>query len=121
MASTTVALEGLPPVIKMTSTLQPSWRGTNTVEMAERGKLVRNSATGWLRDHELALSAAIGIPVSDLIIEGRDGTSRKTRVPWTRFGSGERSPSAADGFYVVYLWAFDGSAVYLSQSRYDRF
>jgi len=97
--------------------LQPSWSSTNTGEMDERGKLVRYGVTNWLRGHEVALSAAIGIPISDFFVEGRDGTGRKTRVPWARFGSRDRSPSATDGFYIVYLWAFDGSAVYLSLNQ----
>lgn len=97
--------------------LQSSWSSTNTGEMDERGRLVRNGVTAWLRSHEVALSAAIGISVSEFFVEGRDGTGRKTRVPWTRFGSRERSPSATDGFYIVYLWAFDGSAVYLSLNQ----
>jgi len=97
--------------------LQPSWSSTNTEEMDERGKLVRNGVTSWLRANEVVLSAAIGIPVSDFVVEGRDGTGRKTRVPWPRFGSRERSPNATDGFYIVYLWAYDGSGVYLSLNQ----
>ncbi len=39
-------------------------------------------------------------------------------MPWTRFASRERSPGAtSDDFYIVYLWAFDGSAVYLSLNQ----
>jgi hypothetical protein len=103
-------LQGVPE-------LQRSWTWRNTEQMDERGKLVRNEVSGWLRDNEGDLSAAVGIPVADFFPEGRDGTGRKTRVPWTRFGSLERSPSATDGFYVVYLWAFDGTAVYLSLNQ----
>jgi len=82
--------------------------------MDERGRLVRHRIPDWLLGHEVGLSSAIGIPASDFFVEGRDGTGLRTRVPWARFGSRERSPSATDGFYIVYLWAFDGSAVYLS-------
>lgn len=97
--------------------LQPSWSSSNMPAMLERGRIIRDQATGWLREHEGDLAAAIGIPADDLLTEGRDGTGRKTRVPWVRFGSDERSPSATEGFYVVYLWAFDGSAVYLSLNQ----
>src|SRR5689334_22466944 len=85
--------------------------------MTERGRSVRDLAPGWLGAHRAELAAAIGIPAEDFLAEGRDGTGLKTRVPWTRFGSRERSPRATDGFYVVYLWAFDGSAVFLSLNQ----
>jgi hypothetical protein len=57
------------------------------------------------------------IPADDFLANGRDATGRKTRVPWTRFGSNSRAPHATEGFYVVYLWAFDGSAVFLSLNQ----
>lgn len=81
--------------------LQAAWSRRNTPEIAERGRLVRHHATGRLNDNADDLSAGIGIPVADFLSEGRDGTGLKTRVPWTRFGSEERSPSATEGFYVV--------------------
>jgi MrcB-like, N-terminal domain/Protein NO VEIN, C-terminal len=97
--------------------LQSSWSWRNTVAMEERGRLIRRTVPARLRGEGDRLSAAIGIPLDDLIVEGRDGTGRKTRVPWVRFGSRARSPSATTDFYVVYLWAFDGSAAYLSLNQ----
>jgi hypothetical protein len=85
--------------------------------MDERGALVRRDAAGWLGDRRQNLATAIGISVDDFLAEGRDATGRKTRVPWTRFGSRKRSPHATEGFYVVYLWAFDGTAVFLSLNQ----
>lgn len=97
--------------------LQHQWSRSKTEAMDERGALVRHELTGWLRDNLADLASSIGIPVEDFLPEGRDGTGLKTRVPWARFGSLERSPSATEGFYVVYLFAFDGSAVYLSLNQ----
>jgi hypothetical protein len=94
--------------------LQSLWSSKRTPEMGERGELIRNRIPEQLRSYEVKLSSAVGVPVSDFFVEGRDGTGRKTRVPWVRFCSQERSPSATEGFYVVYLWSFDGGAVYLS-------
>jgi hypothetical protein len=63
--------------------LQPEWHYRNTPEMNERGKLVRDQIPRWLRHHGSELAAAIGIPPADFLPEGRDGTGRKTRVPWS--------------------------------------
>ncbi|MDO9409693.1 MrcB family domain-containing protein [Patulibacter sp.] len=97
--------------------LQSSWSRTKTAEMDERGTLVRHGAAGWLRDRGGDLAAAVGLTLDDLLVEGRDGTGLYSRVPWVRFGSKAQTPSATDGFYVVYLWAADGSAVYLSLNQ----
>lgn len=85
--------------------------------MAERGRLVRDESKEWLCRYTAEITSAIGIPPEDFFPEGRDGTGLKTRVLWVRFGSLERSPSATDGFYVVYLWAFGSSTVYLSLNQ----
>ena len=57
--------------------LQPSWTWRKTVEMDERGKLVRNEVSGWLRDKGDRLATSVGIQVGDFFPEGRDGTGRK--------------------------------------------
>lgn len=97
--------------------LQTFWTSTRSEAMDERGRLVRSQIPDRLRDGQEHLATAIGIGPDDFFSEGRDGTGLKTRVPWSRFGSRQRSPNATDGFYVVYLWAFDGSAVYLSLNQ----
>src|SRR5579884_2731497 len=50
-------------------------------------------------------------------IEGRDGTGLKTRVPWIRIYDKDLSPSITKGWYVVFLFSFDGQAVYLSLNQ----
>src|SRR5689334_21904387 len=97
--------------------LQPTWNSRNTPAMVERGTVVRHEIAGWLRDHGDALASAIRIPAEDFFPEGRDATGLKTRVPWIRFGSRERTPSATEGFYVVYLFARYGDAVFLSLNQ----
>ncbi|MGA1076439.1 MAG: MrcB family domain-containing protein, partial [Ilumatobacteraceae bacterium] len=79
--------------------LQPLWDHRKTPEMDERGKLVRANGPNWLRDFAEELAGEIGIPVTDLLVEGRDGTGPKTEVPWFRFASKERSPSATTDWY----------------------
>jgi MoxR-like ATPase len=94
--------------------LQSHWVSTNTDEMRDRGLLVRQTIPGFLREN-LPNGDAFGI--DDLDFEGRDGTGRKTRVPWTRAHSRNLSPSATEGWYVVYLFSFDGKSVYLSLNQ----
>lgn len=91
--------------------LQPSYSSLNTPEMQERGVLVRRTARSAL---EQVLQQLDNAGIADLGVEGRDGTGRKTRIPWVRVYSKGRSPSATEGWYLVYLFAADGSAVYLS-------
>lgn len=79
-----------------------------------RGQLIRRTGPNWLRTFAIDLAASINIDIDDLIIEGRDGTGPKTEVPWFRFGSRQRSPSATTDWYCVFLFDTKGDAVYLS-------
>jgi MrcB-like, N-terminal domain/Domain of unknown function (DUF3883) len=110
-------MKGMQAELQEVLALQAEWTSERSAAMVQRGRLVRYECPRWLIDHEQALADAIEIPVNDFFAEGRDATGRKTRVPWTRFGSRQRSPRATRGFYVVYLFAFDGSAVYLSLNQ----
>lgn len=83
--------------------------------MQKRGELIRRDLPDWITSHKDRLQNAIG--TADFFAEGRDGTGRKTRVPWVRFGSRSRSPRATEGFYVVYLFDSNGAAVYLSLNQ----
>ncbi|WP_259275880.1 MrcB family domain-containing protein [Micromonospora chalcea] len=94
--------------------LQASWSSANTPEMQRRGVLVRQEGPGLVRAQ---LEAYFSEPPFDVEVEGRDGTGLKTRVPWMRVFSKSRSPRATEGWYVVFLFAFDGSAVYLSLNQ----
>ncbi|MGA4732043.1 MrcB family domain-containing protein [Micromonospora taraxaci] len=94
--------------------LQLGWSRANTPEMQRRGVLVRQEGPALVRAQ---LEALFREPPFDLEVEGRDGTGLKTRVPWIRVYSKSRSPRATDGWYAVFLFAFDGSAVYLSLNQ----
>lgn len=94
--------------------LQLAYTRDNTDEMRTRGLLIRQAGSQLIRQ---LLPETIELDPADLDTEGRDGTGLKTRVPWMRVFSTSRSPSATRGWYVVYLFAFDGSAVYLSLNQ----
>ncbi len=104
-------------VLKRVMELQPKWSSKKTPGLDERGQLVRNSGPDWLRGFGAEITRNIGMPLDDLIIEGRDGTGPKTEVPWFRFGSKDRSPSATIGWYAVYLFDTAGETCYLCLGR----
>ena len=103
--------------IKEVIALQPKWQYKNTPEMAHRGTLIRHSIPDLLRSFSAEISSRIAIDPDDLLIEGRDGTGQKTEVPWVRFASAERSPSATLDWYCVYLFDTQGSAAFLALSH----
>ncbi|WP_082443511.1 MULTISPECIES: MrcB family domain-containing protein [Stenotrophomonas] len=82
--------------------------------MALRGRLVRENAAYFIRSEAINLAAILEVRPADLLIEGKDGIGRKSRVPWVRFASAKRSPSATRGWYVVVLFREDGSGAYLT-------
>ena len=85
--------------------------------MDERGRLIRDAVPARLAVHRNRIAAAMGVSPAELLIEGRDGTGLKGRVPWVRFAARSMSPRATDGFYVVYLFDARGDAVFLSLNQ----
>ena len=104
-------------IMKRIMQLQPDWTHKNTPEMDERGRLVRHSGPAWLQTFAEKIASEIGIPTDDLLLEGRDGTGEKTEVPWFRFSSDAKSPSATVGWYCVYLFDTQGESAYLCLSH----
>lgn len=94
--------------------LQPSWSRDNTPDMQQRGQLVRNKVTGWLRDQLPTITDRTPEEIDDWQVEARDGTGLKNEIPWARVYSADRSPSATVGWYIVYLFGAQGDRVYLS-------
>ena len=93
--------------------LQTQYSASNTPQMQERGVLIRTTIPNQLSGYRAALEGALGEFGGELSFEGRDGTGRKTLVPWVRAYSGQFSASAQDGWYCVYLFRHDGTAVSL--------
>ena len=94
--------------------LQRHWSDANTPAMEERGHLIRHNIPNWFESFRDDLSSAIQPFGADLTFEGRDGTGRKTQIPWVRYGSLSHSPTATEGWYCVYLFEASGSRVYLA-------
>ena len=91
--------------------LQSSYSSVNTLEMRERGNLIRHDLANEIRSLREPLVEALGDFGDDFFVEGSDGKGRKTELAWTRFCSREMSPSATQGFYAVLHFSTNGSGV----------
>jgi hypothetical protein len=91
--------------------LQPLYSSDNTLEMMERGQLIRQELAESIRKLREPLARALGPYGDDFFVEGSDGIGRKTELAWTRFCSKRMSPRPTDGFYVVLHFSTDGSGV----------
>ncbi|MFC0038047.1 MrcB family domain-containing protein [Actinomadura rayongensis] len=97
--------------------LQRVWSAKNTLEMHRRGVIIRTEIPERIRNHVETIAAETGTTVSDLGVEGRDGTGLKTEIPWVRVFSRSAAPRATTGWYVVYLFSASGDRVYLSLNQ----
>ena len=55
--------------------------------------------------------------IDDLIVKGSNGQQNAAYIPWARIYSIIQSPKATEGLYLVYLFAADGSSLYLSLNQ----
>jgi hypothetical protein len=76
--------------------------------MQQRGELVRTTIPALIQP----IAARYGYSV-----QGKDGAGRKTRVAWVRVFRPDLSPKATEGWYAVFLFAADGSAVFISLNQ----
>lgn len=97
--------------------LQAEYSNENTPAMRRRGVLIRDTLPSELKKVGAPLQAALGQYGDDATAKGRDNTGQMSRIPWVRWYSQSRSPSATQGWYVVYLFHPDGSGVSLCLSH----
>jgi hypothetical protein len=97
--------------------LQAVYSDQNTPDMARRGLLVRDQIPKEMDRFSVPLRKVLGDFGVDATAEGRDGTGRKTRIPWVRWYSPSRSPSAQNGWYLVYLFHPEAVGVSLCLSH----
>lgn len=93
--------------------LQLEYSHENTAAMSTRGIIVRQRIPRWIRTHQEDLAPKLGELSDDFDVVGKDGTGRKTLVPWVRVFAESQSPNPQNGWYVVYLFRPDGRAVSL--------
>tara|TARA_B100000941_G_C28501972_1_gene554921 strand:+ start:545 stop:1765 length:1221 start_codon:yes stop_codon:yes gene_type:complete len=97
--------------------LQPKWTSKNNPEMEQRGKLVRNECTNWIKSFTKEIAYCLEIENENILVEGSDGQGNKAQIPWIRFADINRSKSATSGWYVVFLFKSNGEGVYLCLSH----
>jgi hypothetical protein len=95
--------------------LQPHWVASGPSDaMQTRGRLVRSDIAGFVRQHVDDIALRLDCAPSAVHIVGKDATGSYARVPWVRFANLAFSETPMQGWYGVYLFAEDGSAVYLA-------
>ena len=92
--------------------LAPQYSASGSDVMKRRDVLIRESSN-LIRD---LLGSHYG-PSNDLRVKGGGRQANYSPVPWVRIYDPEYSSSAQLGFYVVFLFAADGSGVYLSLNQ----
>ena len=109
----TTAAASLQAAFEEVLDLQGHYTRDNTPEMKRRGVLVRKEIPDLLRPMLDRFADVVPTDARPLDVEGRDGTGGKTECPWTRVHSVPLSPEATTGWYVVFLFARDGSSAAL--------
>ncbi|WP_433562306.1 MrcB family domain-containing protein [Nocardia sp. CA-151230] len=95
--------------LRSTLLLQRNWTSDPKDEaMRRRRTLVERAIPDWIREQPLP---------SGWASEGSGGKGAPAEIPWSRVYAPEFSPKAGVGWYLVYLFAADGSAVYLSLNQ----
>jgi hypothetical protein len=100
---------GISEVLLQILDLQKDFSSSQTPSMVQRRELVekvlKNSIVELLR--KLPQS-------SNYKVDASHGIGNSAVVPWVRIFDPKQSPSAQEGWYLVFLFAKDGSSVFLS-------
>ena len=97
--------------------LQESYSASKTALMDERLKLVHDAIPTALRDLKGELATLLSIEEDQLMIHGKAGMGQNNEIPWIRIADKKRSPSARHDWYVVILFAADGSRCWVQICR----
>jgi hypothetical protein len=98
----------LTSAIENVLNLQKHWTANKTTDMGNRGEIIRNTIPELLKP----LAERYGLKA-----EGGSGIGKNNRVPWVRVFNPAFSPSPTGGWYAAFLFAADGSAVFLSLNQ----
>jgi MrcB-like, N-terminal domain/Domain of unknown function (DUF3883) len=96
--------------------LAPHYSPKPEPEMLRRAEIA-NDLAGQLKNILPDLTSSLGLAGLDLRTESGGRQGYFSPLPWVRIYSPSYAPSAQAGVYVVYLFAADGSQVYLSLNQ----
>jgi hypothetical protein len=102
-------LSQLKDAIQQVLALQAGYTPGPSRAMTERGQqlvLIENELSQWIQSSSV---------VNDH--QSSNGAGNHARVPWVRVNDAQLSPNAKTGWYIVLLFAADGSAAYLSLNQ----
>lgn len=97
--------------------LQAEYTAEATPAMKRRGVMIRATLPEEIRAFGTSLRNALGKYGDDADAQGKDNQGQMAEVPWVRWYSRSRSPSATRGWYVVYLFHPRGEGVSLCLSH----
>src|SRR5687768_6352190 len=89
---------------------------TLTPEMAEREAALAR-AVPMIEEWIAPVDASVGEEQLAMRVKAGGRQSNFAPVPWIRVFDPAHSPRTTEGFYLVYLFAGDGSAIYLSLNQ----
>jgi len=95
--------------------LQQHYAPVDSAEMTRRNELVIHQIPDFLK----AALAVDPFPIEEefLHVYGRGGAGRNSRVPWVLVSDNRFATGAQDGWYLVLLFAQDGSGFYTSLNK----
>jgi hypothetical protein len=102
-------LSQLRDAIQQVLSLQSQYTPGPSRAMTERGQqlvLIENELSQWMQSSSV---------IDDH--QSSNGAGNHARVPWVRINDAQLSPNARTGWYIVILFAADGSAAYLSLNQ----
>jgi hypothetical protein len=97
--------------IRQIAELQIEFSTKKSDPMLKRDKLVKRNFVPWALDK---VEDTFG---SQLKVGGSTGTGLYAHIPWVRVYNQKSSPNAQTGYYLVYLFSFDGKRLYLSLNQ----
>lgn len=96
---------------------QKVYSSKNTIEMQQRGELIRHSVPGILWNNIENIEPIFSNAEFSCSIVGKDGIGNKNASAWVRIFDPIMSPSATEGWYVVIHFSCDGQRVYFTLGR----
>lgn len=104
-------MRNLQTIISEISELQLKYKDSKSPEMSARGIAIKE-----LEEYVRLIGFEIFQNLK-FLVEQSNGTGRYTHTPWVRIYDNVLSETAQKGYYLVYLFSYDGKRLYLSLNQ----